>query len=126
MGDWKRVLTPEQFQVTRLNCTELRNTSPLNKVHERGIFHCVGCGNPLFDSKSKYNSETGWPSFFQPINAEAVKNLTDYNAGYARTDIRCARCGAHLGHMFHDGPQPTGLRYCMNGVAMKFAKEPSP
>ena len=86
----------------------------------------MSCGNALFDLQSKYNSGTGWPSFFEPIRVDATSELKDYDAGYARTDIRCARCGAHLGHMFHDGPPPTGLRYCMNGVAMEFIKDPSP
>ena len=120
IGDWKRILTAEQFKVTRLNCTEIRNTSPLNKVRENGIFQCTSCWNPLFDYKSKYNSGTGWPSFFQPLRPDSVLQFTDYDAGYARTDIRCSKCGAHLGHMFHDGPEPSGLRYCMNGIAMQF------
>ena len=126
LGDWKRLLTSEQFEVTRLNCTEISGSSPLNKVSENGKFHCVSCDKPLFDFQSKYKSGSGWPSFFKPINANAVKELTDYHAGYARTDIRCARCGAHLGHMFNDGPPPTGLRYCMNGIALKFVKEQLP
>ena len=126
LGDWERILTLEQFKVTRLNCTERRNTSPLNEIKEKGLFHCVSCGNSLFDFQSKFNSGTGWPSFFKPIRPDTLKQLTDHDAGYPRTDIRCARCGAHLGHMFHDGPLPTGLRYCMNGVAMDFVKEPSP
>ena len=126
LGDWQRVLTTEQFKVTRLNCTELRNTSPLNNVHEYGIFHCVNCDNPLFDFKSKFDSGSGWPSFFQPIREDAVDTTTDYHIGYARTEVRCAKCGAHLGHMFSDGPPPTGLRYCINGVALEFVKAPSP
>merc|ERR1711997_95638 len=126
LGDWQRVLTPEQFKVTRLNCTELRNTSPLNNVHERGIFHCVNCDNPLFDFQSKFDSGSGWPSFFQPIREDAVDTTTDYHIGYARTEVRCAKCGAHLGHMFSDGPPPTGLRYCINGVALEFVKALSP
>ena len=126
LGDWERVLTQDQFKVTRLNCTEKRNSSPLNKIKEKGKFLCASCGNALFDYVAKYNSGTGWPSFYKAINPNAVKELTDYDIGYARTEIRCSRCGAHLGHMFHDGPPPTGLRYCMNGVAMEFVKEPSP
>ena len=124
LGDWQRILTAEQFGVTRLNQTERRNSSPYNKIDQKGIFHCVSCGNPLFDFKAKYNSGTGWPSFFQPIGKDAVATDTDYNLGVARTEVHCARCGAHLGHVFNDGPQPTGLRYCMNGVAMKFVAKP--
>jgi methionine-R-sulfoxide reductase len=123
LGDWNRILSLEQFKVTRLNCTERRHTSPLNEIQENGVFHCVSCGNPLFDFQSKYNSGSGWPSFFQPIRSDALKQKTV--KGYARTDIHCARCGAHLGPLFHDGPLPTGLRYCMNGLAMDFVKEPS-
>lgn len=125
LGDWKRILTEEQFKVTRLNCTEHRNVSPSNKNKEKGVYQCVGCGNPLFNSQSKYNSGSGWPSFYEPIRTEAVKELTDFDSGYARTDVRCARCGAHLGHMFHDGPPPTGLRYCINGIAAEFVIESS-
>ena len=122
LGDWKRILTEEQFKVTRLNCTEHRNVSPSHNNKEKGVYHCVGCGSPLFNSHAKYNSGSGWPSFYEPIRTEAVKELTDFDIGYARTDIRCSRCGAHLGHMFHDGPPPTGLRYCINGIAVDFVK----
>ena len=121
LGDWQRILTPEQFAVTRLNETERRYSSPLNRLHENGIFRCINCGNSLFSHTSKYESGSGWPSFFQPINdGMAVGTMADHASVLARTEVHCGRCGAHLGHVFGDGPPPTGLRYCINGVAMDF------
>jgi len=121
LGDWKRILTPEQFNVTRLNGTEQAFTSDLNKVNEPGTFLCVSCDNNLFDVESKFDSGTGWPSFHSPVSkTTAVATDTDYNIGVARTEVHCARCTAHLGHVFKDGPCPTGLRYCINGVSLKF------
>ena len=99
--------------------TEAPFTSPLNKEHRKGIFACAGCDQKLFSSATKYDSGTGWPSFWRPLPG-GVGTSTDYVIGYARTEVHCARCGGHLGHVFDDGPQPTGKRYCMNGVAMKF------
>jgi peptide-methionine (R)-S-oxide reductase len=120
--EWRRILSPEQFQVLRKHGTERAGTSPLDKEHRKGIFHCAGCGLPLFSSQSKFDSGTGWPSFWQPLD-QAVETSTDRKFFMTRTEVHCRRCAGHLGHVFEDGPAPTGLRYCMNGVAMKF--EPS-
>lgn len=121
--EWRQKLTPEQFHVLREKGTERATTSLLNNEKRDGSFLCAGCGNALFSSEGKYNSGTGWPSFWQPAAPEAVATSTDYKIGYPRTEVHCARCGGHLGHVFEDGPQPTGLRYCLNGVALDF--EPS-
>jgi methionine-R-sulfoxide reductase len=120
--EWKRLLTPEQYRVTRRKGTEAPYTSPLNDEKGRGVFECVSCALPLFSSKAKFDSGTGWPSFWTPIEKRNVKEDVDDSAGDRRTEILCARCDAHLGHVFDDGPRPTGLRYCMNGVALKFVK----
>ena len=121
--EWKRILTPEQYDVTRRKGTEAPYSSPLNKIHEAGIFECVCCELPLFSSKQKFDSHTGWPSFWAPLAKQNLREETDRSLAEERTEVLCARCDAHLGHVFDDGPQPTGLRYCMNGVAMKFVKE---
>ena len=121
--EWKRILTPEQYSVTREKGTERPFSSPLNEIHERGTFECVACGLPLFSSEAKFDSGTGWPSFFQPIAAENVQEEVDKSIFETRTEVLCARCESHLGHVFPDGPRPTGLRYCMNGVALKFVKD---
>jgi peptide-methionine (R)-S-oxide reductase len=118
--EWRSQLTPEQFHVLREHGTEPRGASPLNREKREGTFSCAGCGAPLFSSNAKYESGTGWPSFWTPID-DAVASTIDRSHGMTRTEIHCARCGGHLGHMFPDGPRPTGLRYCMNGVAMTFA-----
>jgi peptide-methionine (R)-S-oxide reductase len=121
--EWKRILTPEQYNVTREQGTEAPFSSPLNEIHEPGIFQCVACELPLFSSAAKFDSGTGWPSFYQPIAKENVREEVDKSLFETRTEVLCARCDSHLGHVFEDGPKPTGLRYCMNGVALKFVKE---
>lgn len=123
--EWKKELTPEQYYVTREKGTERPFSSPLNEVHEDGVFECVACGQPLYDAKAKFDSGTGWPSFYEPIAPENVREETDNSLFATRTEVLCARCDAHLGHVFNDGPKPTGLRYCMNGVAMKFVNRKS-
>ncbi len=120
---WKRELTPEQFHVLREHGTEPPGTSPLNHEKRDGIFRCAGCGKPLFDAGTKYESGTGWPSFWQPREG-AIATSTDRSLFMARTEVHCAECGGHLGHVFPDGPAPTGLRYCMNGVALSFEPKP--
>lgn len=122
-SEWKKLLTPEQYEVTRLKGTERPFTSPLNENHEQGTFECVACDLPLFSSKNKFDSGTGWPSFWAPIAKENVLEQTDRSLYEERTEVLCARCDSHVGHVFDDGPPPTGLRYCMNGVALKFVAE---
>ncbi|HKV98372.1 MAG TPA: peptide-methionine (R)-S-oxide reductase MsrB [Vicinamibacterales bacterium] len=117
--EWRTELTPEQYQVLREHATEMRGTSPLNKEKRTGIFLCAACGQELFDSSAKFESGTGWPSFDAPMEG-AVDTTVDRSHFMTRTEVHCSRCGGHLGHVFDDGPTPTGLRYCMNGVAMKF------
>lgn len=119
-ADWKAQLTDEQYRITRLHGTERAGTSPLNHEKRAGHYHCVACGNLLFDSDTKYESGSGWPSFFAPAQDGAVTEHVDRKLFMKRTEIRCADCDSHLGHVFEDGPQPTGLRYCMNGVALAF------
>lgn len=117
--EWRKILTREQFYVLRKHGTERPFTSPLDKNYADGTYHCAGCDLPLFSSKTKYDSRTGWPSFWEPLD-NAVGTKTDYLIGYPRTEVHCRRCGGHLGHVFPDGPKPTGQRYCMNGVALTF------
>jgi peptide-methionine (R)-S-oxide reductase len=119
-AQWKAKLTPGQFHVLREQGTEGPYTSPLNDEHRKGVFSCAGCDQRLFSSRTKYDSGTGWPSFWQPL-PKAIGTTTDRSMFETRTEVHCARCGGHLGHVFNDGPRPTGLRYCMNGVAMRFA-----
>lgn len=121
-AEWKQQLTPEQFHVLREHGTEPRGTSPLNQEKRQGTFVCGACGQPLFTSETKYESGTGWPSFYKPID-DAIGTTTDTSYGMRRVEVHCSRCGGHLGHVFPDGPAPTGERYCMNGVAMKFKPE---
>lgn len=121
-AEWRQQLSPEQFQVLRKHGTERAGTSPLDHEKRQGIFACAGCGANLFESEAKFDSGTGWPSFFKPID-NAVGTTTDRSFFMTRTEVHCAQCGGHLGHVFPDGPAPTGLRYCMNGVAMKFVPQ---
>ena len=118
-AQWRAELTPEQYRVTRQHGTELAGASPLNKEKRAGMFTCVCCGEPLFGSASKFESGTGWPSFDKPASQTAVSEHEDRALFMRRTEVHCARCNSHLGHVFPDGPQPTGLRYCINGVALK-------
>ena len=119
-SEWRKELSEDQFYVLRQDGTERSNSSPLNRVKQPGTFLCAGCNAPLFQTKTKFDSGTGWPSFFDPIDDKAVLLNVDYKALLPRTECRCAVCNGHLGHVFPDGPKPTGQRYCMNGVAMKF------
>ncbi len=119
-AEWRKLLKPAAYQVLRHEDTERPFTSPLNNEHRRGVFVCAADGNPLFDSRTKFDSGTGWPSFYQPISRAAVGVRKDGSLFMTRMEVHCARCGGHLGHVFDDGPKPTGLRYCMNGVAMAF------
>ena len=117
--EWLQILGKDAYEVMRNQGTEYPWSSPLLDEHREGTFICAGCDLPLFDSATKYDSGTGWPSFWQPLD-NAVGEMTDPLLGYARTEVHCRRCGGHLGHVFPDGPKPTGLRYCMDGVALKF------
>lgn len=122
-AEWRKTLTPEQYRILRQHGTERAGTSALNHEKREGVFSCAGCGAPLFDSETKYESGSGWPSFFAPKDG-AVATDVDKSLMMTRTEVHCARCGGHLGHVFPDGPRPTGLRYCMNGGALDFnAKE---
>ncbi len=118
-AEWKQLLTADQYDVLRRAGTEMPYSSPLNDEHRHGVFSCAGCALELFSSDTKFDSGTGWPSFWRPLNG-AVLERPDDGLGMTRTEVLCRRCGGHLGHVFDDGPQPTGLRYCMNGVAMTF------
>jgi peptide-methionine (R)-S-oxide reductase len=122
--EWRARLGPDQFHVLREHGTEPRGSSPLNREKREGTFACAGCGAPLFASEAKYDSGTGWPSFYAPIDPAAVETTEDRSHFMTRTEVHCRRCGGHLGHVFDDGPRPTGQRYCMNGVAMTFEPKP--
>jgi methionine-R-sulfoxide reductase len=121
--EWRGLLTAEQYRVMRDKGTERAFTGEYNDHHESGTYHCAACDLALFNSKAKFESGTGWPSFFQPIAAANVTEEVDSAFGIKRTEVLCSRCGAHLGHVFDDGPRPTGLRYCMNSVSLKFNKQ---
>lgn len=120
--EWRAVLSKAQYEVLRLHRTEVPGSSPLNHEKRKGVFACAGCDLPLFSSDTKYDSRTGWPSFYRPL-ANAVGTATYHVLLLARTEVHCRRCGGHLGHVFQDGPPPTGLRYCINGVALKFSAD---
>lgn len=118
--EWRERLTPDEYRVLRAEGTERSHSSPLNDVKGSGTFLCAACDHPLFSASTKFESGTGWPSFYEPLNKNAVGTSTDRKLFVARTEVHCANCGSHLGHVFNDGPKPTGLRYCMNGIAMKY------
>ena len=120
--EWKEELSPEAFKVLRKHGTERAGTSPLDKVYDEGTYLCAGCGQPLFNADTKFNSGTGWPSFYKPLEG-AIDTTVDRSLFMSRTEVHCGRCGGHLGHVFNDGPKPTGQRYCMNGVSLKFVSE---
>ncbi len=122
-AEWKAQLTKEEYYVLRQAGTERSFTGDLWDNKKEGIYTCAGCDLPLFDSSTKYKSGTGWPSYYQPIKEEHIGNDTDQKLGYTRNEVHCARCGGHLGHVFNDGPQPTGLRYCINSVSLNFVEE---
>ena len=121
--EWKKELTDEEFHILREKGTERPWTGALLENKEKGVYECAACGNPLYSSETKYDSGSGWPSFYDPISANAVDFEKDRSFGMIRTEVKCARCGSHLGHIFPDGPQPSGQRYCMNSGAMKFKKD---
>jgi len=122
-SQWRAQLTPDEYHVAREKGTERAYTGRYWDHHEKGTYTCVGCGAPLFDSATKFNSGSGWPSYTAPVSESAVATETDRAFAMARTEVHCARCDSHLGHVFHDGPKPTGMRYCINSVSLKFRKK---
>jgi peptide-methionine (R)-S-oxide reductase len=121
--EWKKLLTKEQYEISTKKGTEAPFTCPFSEVKGAGIFQCIRCGTDLFRSSTKFESGTGWPSFYEPVSDLNIKLIDDFGLGMHRTEVLCARCESHLGHVFDDGPQPTGKRYCMNGYVLKFVKE---
>ena len=121
--EWKKTLTPEQYHILREKGTERAFTGVYADTHDPGVYKCAGCGNPLFSSETKFESGSGWPSFYEPLAKDAVATESDRKFMMTRTEVLCAKCGGHLGHVFPDGPEPTGLRYCMNSGALKLEKE---
>jgi peptide-methionine (R)-S-oxide reductase len=119
-AEWEKILSPEQYEVLRRKGTERAFTGKYYNSKETGVYRCAGCGNPLFDSETKFDSGSGWPSYYQPVSEDAVDTAEDQSYGMTRTEVLCARCGGHLGHVFPDGPEPTGRRYCINSVSLDF------